>query len=205
MTTLYLIRHGQSEANVKHIIQGQSEYPLTNLGIRQAELAARSLQYIHFDKVYSSDLNRAFRTAEIIADPLKMKPQGMEELREVFLGPLENKPRGDILAEYPELQHRSFVTSGIPGTETFDAISARCLKLMRHWHENHEGETILAVSHGGFISIFLMYLIAGDGWHQWNRIFNIDNTGITKVFFDEMGQAKIHFTNNTAHIQEHMQ
>ncbi|WP_187254578.1 histidine phosphatase family protein [Alkalicoccus halolimnae] len=202
MTTLYLIRHGQSTANIKHIIQGQSDYPLTALGEKQASLAAKYLKNIKLDAVYASDLSRAYQTADMITEPHALKPQPEEDLREVFLGPLQGRARASVVKDYPELNHRSFVTSGIPGTETFDSISMRCLNLVQKWQRDHQGETIMAVSHGGFISIFLMYLIAGDGWHHWNRPFLIENTGITKVYFDEMGQAKIHFSNNTSHLEE---
>lgn len=202
MTTLYLVRHGQSEANIKHIIQGQSDYPLTSLGKTEAALAAEYLQQVNFDAVYTSDLTRALNTADILTGLQHPKAEPLEALREVFLGPLEGKTRQAAIEDYPELEHRSFVTSGIPGTETFDSISQRCLELLNHWRERHSNETILAVSHGGFISIFLMYLITGDGWHQWNRIFRIDNTGITKIVFDELGQASIYFSNSTSHLQQ---
>lgn len=201
MTTLYLIRHGQSEANVKHIIQGQSDYPLTQLGETQAALAGGQLHQVKFDAVYTSDLPRASHTAEILTGGVHPRPKMEKGLREIFLGPLEGKTRKTMLEEYPELEQRSLLTSGISGTETVESISARCQKLLNLWKEKHSEETILAVSHGGFISILLMYLIAGESWYQWNRVFRIDNTGITKIFFDDAGSPFIHFTNSTLHIQ----
>ncbi|CAM3831916.1 histidine phosphatase family protein [Alkalicoccus chagannorensis] len=200
MTTIYLLRHGQSEGNKEHIIQGQSDFALTAAGKKQAELAASSLQDVHFDAVYSSDLTRAFATGQAVSEKKNMPLEASPLLREVFLGPLEGRTRKELIEMYPELEHKSIVTSGIPGTENFDDLTERCQTLVNSWLEKHSGATIAALSHGGFISILLMYMIAGDMWHQLNRPFLIHNTGITKVFIDEMGQAKFHYVNNTAHL-----
>ena len=63
---IYIIRHGQTELNITNVLQGRSNHPLNETGIRQAEEAAERLKDISFDVVYSSPLIRAVRTAEII-------------------------------------------------------------------------------------------------------------------------------------------
>ena len=64
--TLYLVRHGETEWNVKKINQGQSESALTEVGIEQAKETGEKLKHIKFDAIFSSDLSRTQRTAEII-------------------------------------------------------------------------------------------------------------------------------------------
>ncbi|PRO65505.1 histidine phosphatase family protein [Alkalicoccus urumqiensis] len=197
---MYLIRHGESEGNVQKIIQGQTDYPLSEAGMLQAEKLGRAFAEVNLDAVYSSDLTRAADTAAKIAGSIPVKEDML--LREVFLGPLEGKTRAELEADYPELAHKSVVTSGIPGTETFDMLTERCRSFVHYLHHEHQDDHIACVSHGGFISILLMYFIAGDAWHQWNRPFLIGNTGITKVYMDEMGQVKLHYTNDQCHLHD---
>lgn len=63
---IYMIRHGKTELNKANVLQGRSNYPLNDEGIRQAENAAKMLERIRFDYVYSSPLIRAVQTAEIV-------------------------------------------------------------------------------------------------------------------------------------------
>ena len=64
---IFIIRHGKTELNKASVLQGRSNYPLNDEGIRQAEEAAKMLESIEFDYVYSSPLIRAVQTAEIVA------------------------------------------------------------------------------------------------------------------------------------------
>ena len=61
-----MIRHGKTELNKANVLQGRSNYPLNDEGIRQAEDAAKMLESIDFDHVYSSPLIRAVQTAETV-------------------------------------------------------------------------------------------------------------------------------------------
>ncbi|MCB0177120.1 MAG: histidine phosphatase family protein, partial [Anaerolineae bacterium] len=70
MTTLYLIRHGETPWNVVGRYQGQLDPPLTENGARQAQATAEALSAIKFDAIYSSDLARAKLTADALADKL---------------------------------------------------------------------------------------------------------------------------------------
>jgi uncharacterized phosphatase len=201
MTVIYLVRHGQSSANIKHVIQGQADYPLTKLGIIQAEAAADFFEMVELDAVYSSDLERAARTAEILSKNHSQEPQLTKDLREVFLGPLEKRPRADIMKEHPQIATTGIAAAGIEGTEPFAHLTERCARLVSHWKEYHKGEAVLAVSHGGFIGILLMYLIAGEDWYQWKKPFIIGNTGISKIVIDEHEELEFHFINSTGHLQ----
>ena len=66
-TTVYFLRHGETDANINGIIQGQSDVPLNENGIIQAEIAGKRMLKMHFDAIYSSDLSRAAKTAQYAA------------------------------------------------------------------------------------------------------------------------------------------
>ena len=70
---IYIIRHGKTELNKANVLQGRSNYPLNEEGIRQAEETAKLLESVEFDHVYSSPLIRAVQTAEIIASNCEIK------------------------------------------------------------------------------------------------------------------------------------
>src|SRR3989344_8043224 len=96
LTTFYLVRHGETEYNVKKIIQGQSDSPLTKKGIEEVKNVAKKLKGIKFDYVFSSDLLRAKRTAEIIALEHKLEIQTNKLLRERRFGNLEGKSNSEL-------------------------------------------------------------------------------------------------------------
>ena len=82
MTTLYLVRHGETYDNVAHIMQGQRQGELTELGISQIEELATSLSDVHFDAIVSSDLKRASDSAQILAHRFDLPIQETLLLRE---------------------------------------------------------------------------------------------------------------------------
>ncbi|MCD8509464.1 MAG: histidine phosphatase family protein [Bacillus sp. (in: Bacteria)] len=197
---MYLIRHGQSEANKQKIIQGHGDFPLSSIGKKQAVLLGDALKHHNFDAIYSSDLQRAFYTAEAIGEHHYIQVQKLNFLREVGLGPLEGLNKQELSKQYPELGNKSILTTGIPGTETIASITARCRRTIDFFQANHERGTVAVVSHGGFISILLTYLMVGDSWYTVDRPFVMSNTGITKLKTDRFGKWKVHFVNSTAHL-----
>ena len=199
---LFFIRHGQSEANLQGIIQGHAEYPLSSLGKKQASLVGQYLSSLKIHKLYSSDLSRAVQTAEAIADHHNLTVEQWSKIKEIGLGPFEGMTRIGITEKFPDLPHQSILTSGVKGTESIEAITKRCESVWKHLVTNHKKETVILVSHGGFISIFLMYLMAKRQWASFERPFIIGNTSITKVEIDDTEMVKFHYINKTTHLEE---
>ncbi|MDG5786126.1 histidine phosphatase family protein [Evansella sp. AB-P1] len=197
---LYLIRHGQSEANLNGTIQGQADYELSNVGKRQAVLVGWTMKDIPIEAIYSSDLIRAFYTAESIAEHHGLPITKWENIREVALGPLEGLKRKEAYRKYPNLKGENLITSGIPGTETIESITNRCSAVYEHLLEKHMGQKVVLVSHGGFIRIFLTYLMAKEKWREIASPFVIGNTGITKVKLKENGKVMFSYVNQTSHL-----
>lgn len=200
MVTVYFIRHGQSEANSQGIIQGHAEFPLSDLGRKQASLVGKWMANIHLDEIFSSDLQRAMLTAEEIGKHQSVSVKSFEMVREVGLGPLEGKTRKQMYEEFPDLQSDALLTSGIKGTETIAAVTNRCSHVVNKLKNDYNNESVAIISHGGFISIMLMYLIAGDQWPMLKRPFVIGNTGVTKVELGHDDSVKLHFTNRMDHL-----
>ncbi len=92
-TTFYFIRHGQTEHNVLGLIQGHSDSELTEEGRQQAHKLQAVFKKVKLAAIYSSDLKRAKKTAEIIAKPHKLKIIYTHALKERSYGSFEGKPR----------------------------------------------------------------------------------------------------------------
>ena len=137
MTKLYLVRHGETVDNVARIKQGQRHGKLTSVGVAQIEELAVSLSGIHIDGIISSDLQRAYHSAMILAEKWKMDVTTTPLLRERdwgdftgrFIPDLKGLPLPDNMEKMDDLLHRA---------QTFlDWVQA-----------NYQGKTILAVGHG---------------------------------------------------------
>ncbi|MFT7616172.1 MAG: broad specificity phosphatase PhoE [Candidatus Woesearchaeota archaeon] len=147
MITLYIVRHGTTEANAKKIVQGQTDTPLTQQGKVDAAALAKKLEEIRFDAIYSSDLGRAFMTEFIIAklDHEEDKIHTDAKLRELDFGDEGNHKKDQVLADFPQYQtDADFV---FPDGESFNQMKQRVTSFLVELATKHEGETILIVTH----------------------------------------------------------
>lgn len=164
--TLYIVRHGETEYNVKKLLQGHSDSPLTENGQNQARLLRKKFKKIHFDAVYSSDLLRARRTAELVTLERKIAIKTSQALRERAFGQFEGKPwtETDQLLEQmlQKLEgltdQERFRRSVHPDIETDEKLAGRQITYLREIAVAHNDETVLVVSHGGAMRALLIHL-----------------------------------------------
>lgn len=165
-TIFYIIRHGETEANVKKILQGHSDYPLTQRGKDQAKEVSGLLKNIHFDKVFSSDLFRAKHTAQLILLERKMAIETSKLLRERTFGKYEGTSwfyQDDHLKKmwqkYETLSDQErFRFKFSEDQESDEEIATRMLTFIREIAVAYPGKTILIVSHGGIMRATLIKL-----------------------------------------------
>ncbi len=170
MTTLYIARHGETEWNVKGLMQGHKDSPLTENGQNQAKELAEALRHIHFDAIFSSDLLRAKRTAEIVALEKELAIQTTKALRERNFGKFE----GHSLAEYGKLfesvQKLSWKErlnhKPSEDAESIEELLMRYITFLREIAVAYSGKTILMVSHGGVMRNLLISLAYWESNHK---------------------------------------
>jgi len=155
-TTLYLVRHGESEANAARRFAGQTDSPLTARGRRQAEAIAEELRRINFDRIVSSDLSRTRDTAEAIAKWQGLRVEVFPELREIDVGDRTGKPFDEVRG-LPNWTDDGFVAW--PGGETLEKVLARVLGIIQRLTRESPGKTILVVGHGGVNRILLSHFL----------------------------------------------
>jgi uncharacterized phosphatase len=150
MTELYLVRHGETDWNRQHRVQGLTDIPINATGRKQARAAGRLLTRRSWDAIYTSPLSRARETASIIATENGLPdPIAVDELVERNYGDAEGLNFIEIDRRYPN-------RSDVPGQETRDAVSARVVPALRLIAAAHPGESVIVVSHGGAIRSVLM-------------------------------------------------
>jgi glucosyl-3-phosphoglycerate phosphatase len=153
VTTLLLVRHGETDWNRDGRWQGHSDTQLNDVGRDQAVRVAGELDGV--DVVYASDLARARETAEIVAARLGLPVRLDERLRERSFGGWEGKTAPEIEAEFRDA-HASWIAGEGPGAEDAEAFAdfaARVQAFLADILARHPDGTVLVVAHGGSIRV----------------------------------------------------
>ena len=150
MTTFYICRHGETENNKNKRLMGWIDTPLTDEGIKNAASSVAKIRDIHFDKIMSSDLGRAFTTVYLISRELGYTSniERLPDFREVNYGDLANLP----YEAYPELSALENATYIPPNGESLTQMQTRVMARINAISTENEGKTILIVAHGGPIN-----------------------------------------------------
>lgn len=167
-TVLYVTRHGQTDANLQKKVQGQGDTPLNDRGLAQAEALADYFSErptgLPVDKVVSSDLPRARRTAEVLAARLKVGATFHPELRARRMGDFEGRTHAELEAADPEAFQRlkhdpAFVPPG--GGESVNDLRARAMPFVEGLVADNPGRHVVLVSHHKVCQLVLGELVEG--------------------------------------------
>lgn len=165
-TTIYLVRHGQTEWNLQDILQGQLDSALTEKGLEQARDLVERFKDIEFASIFSSDLLRAKRTAETVAIERKLAVKTSELLRERNWGRYDGVKAQIFREECRELIEKFQNLSSeeqwnfkyAEDIESFAEINARFLTFLREIAVAYRGNAILIVSHQDMLKSLLISL-----------------------------------------------
>jgi phosphoserine phosphatase len=200
-TRLFLIRHGETQANLEQRYQGQGESPLSELGRQEAEELSKFISKEHFDAIYSSTLLRSYETANIIAKPHKLAVTKIPGLVERYYGEWENMTFGDIKAKYTKVYESWLLNpekTVIPGAEPLEKLQARGVEAIEKLIKAHPGKTLCVVGHGGINRTILFHYMNMELNNFWR--IRQDNCCINLIEFDK--QPMIALLNSTAHLGE---
>jgi len=170
MTHLYLVRHGQTDLNIKKVYYGFTDVTLNELGKIQCEKVREKLCEVNFDVVISSPLKRTMESAQIISCLNRSQIISYEGLKELNFGSWENKHFKDIEKEY-EVEWKLWISDWInfsfPQGENFKALYTRVKVCLEEILLSYEGKNILLIGHEGtlkIIAIFLLNMKMEDYW-----------------------------------------
>lgn len=158
--TIYFIRHGQSEGNLKRVFLGHTDLDLTPLGYEQAARTAEYLLTKQIDTVYSSDLKRAYNTCN---EYLKLSGKiAVKEcrLREIYAGKWENMCFDDIRTNFPEsynLWLEDIGNSHPDGGESPEMLLERVKAAVKDIAASNDGKSVAVFTHATVIRTFFNY------------------------------------------------
>ena len=151
---IIFLRHAQAENNTKRILAGRTEgVPLTKTGIEQAERIAKYLAHIDISAIYSSPIERAKHTAEIVANAFDQDTVGVEldeRLTEIDMGKFTRMNYDDMFAKYGNIFLKFYENDPVISeheVETFPDVQKRVLDMVDHVLKKHNNENVILVTH----------------------------------------------------------
>lgn len=187
MTSFIIVRHAQSLANKDNIFAGHFDIDLTELGRKQAELAARYIQArFHVDKIYVSDLKRTCQTAEPIARLCKLEPIKTPEFREIYAGDWEGMSFEKIQETFRDdyMLWRTDVGKAAPTNgESTQALGERVWKKLEEIAKENPDKTVVIVTHATPVRAVLCRL-CGYAFSEMQNVGWTPNASATVVQTD---------------------
>lgn len=170
---LYLVRHGETDRNLRNMFYGWTDCDINETGVKQAKGLGSFFDGIHLDRIYASDLLRARHTAEIIRGERTIPLDTKEAFREQFFGDWEDVESTLVREQQREtyaywLAH--WDSDGIPGGEHFSEFYQRVIQGLEALIQENKGKEVLLVAHNGVLSIILCHL-SGVGEKGYWRFF----------------------------------
>jgi len=148
---IIFLRHAQAENNAKRILAGRTEdVHLTKTGIEQAEQMAKYLKPLDISAIYSSPIERASHTAEIVAKNRSLGVVLDERLTEIDMGKFTRMNYDDMFAKYGNIFLKFYENDPVIAdheVETFPQVQSRILNMVNHLVEKHKNENVILVTH----------------------------------------------------------
>jgi len=196
MKRLFLIRHGQTDGNVALRYYGHTDIVLNERGRDQARGLAIRLSHKPLDRIYSSDLARAYETARIIAGGQGLDVQRSRRLREIDLGDWEGLTFEEIKARDEELVRQwmvEFETFRMPNGESVAEFRSRVEDEIKNIIAKNRDQTVAIVTHGGVTRMVLCYLLGWDLSSFWHLC---QDTGCLNVIDFKSGKPSLLLLNS---------
>lgn len=183
-TTLYLIRHGQTEWNLEQKLQGHMDSPLTLDGRSQAASLRERLKNARFDGVFSSTSPRAVMTAQIVSDWQEGSIQQLDDLKEIHMGLWEGQSISKIQRDYPD-QMKHFIEAPhlyrpTGAGETYQELLKRAVRSIEGIISSCNGGTVLIVTHRMTLKTIMNYY-SGKALKEMGAVADIPPASLSKI------------------------
>ena len=156
-TTIYLVRHGQSQGNLKDQFIGHTDIALTDLGRKQAEVTATYFENVHLDRIYSSDLQRAYDTACATARLKNLSVTKTAAMREIDGGQWETRVFSTLMETYKKdfsVWQNNFGNARCTDGESVLELQNRIVGEVRRIAEENPGKSVAIFCHATPIRVF---------------------------------------------------
>jgi len=201
MTSIYLVRHGQTAWNKEEIFRGRTDIPLDEIGLKQAELAGQYFKGMEIHAIFSSPLSRAWQTAEKIAEFHNLKVQPLQGIVDMSFGNWEGHPHQEI-RQNDSKTYRQWVETPhlvrLPGGEGLDDVRVRAMASLEEVIQRHPVKTLVLVSHRVVNKVIICGILGLDNSHFWQ--ITQDPTAINLIQYKN-GKYILSLMNETCHLK----
>jgi broad specificity phosphatase PhoE len=201
MTEILLVRHGETDWNKQEIFRGRADIDLNATGRRQAELLSQYLKDVKFAAILTSPLERALKTAQIIATGHYRVPvEPVMDLIDIDFGNWQSLSHAEVKEKYTDLYRRWLQEPQrvkFPGGESLSDVRKRALKVINNAVTRYEG-TVVLVSHRVINKVIILGLLGLGNSHFWD--IKLDTCGIT-LFNYENGCYILTRHNDTSFLE----
>lgn len=188
MTTLLLIRHGETWLNREDAFGGFIDTKLTDIGYQQAVLTAEYIfQNYDVEKVYASDLVRAFETGKVVATRIGVELIPERDMREIYGGVWENEKYATLCEKYPEeygLWLKNIGKARCVGGESIQELADRVFSSFTRIAEENPGKTIVIATHATPIRVIQSIIEHGDLENMQQEAW-VSNASVTEIVYDD--------------------
>ncbi len=164
MGSIIFLRHGQAKNNTERILAGRTPgVPLTEEGVEQSEKAAKFLEEMNISTIYSSPIERAKNTAEIVGKHISIDVKIDDRLIELDMGKFTGKPYDEIFSSHGNVFmkfYRGELEIAHNGVETFEQVKKRIRDMVDHVIDNHPDENVVLVTHMDPIKAMLSTVVS---------------------------------------------
>lgn len=195
---LILVRHGETEWNVQHRVQGSVDVPLNRAGREQAKKVGMRLKSEPIDVIYCSTAKRAKQTAAAIKRFHKAAIIYTNLINERKFGKMEGMYRDEYKKIRDESGLSAYLFRPAGGGENYVDIRKRVKKILALIKKKHRKQTVIVVSHGGIIRTFVTILTK----KPFENIYDIEhhNASISMIELKPGSPPKVHYLNSTEHL-----
>ncbi len=198
--TFYLIRHGETEMNVKNIFRGRLEIPLNENGKNQLKALGKVLKNKGIEIIYSSPLKRSMMSAKILSQKMGVKLSPMEEFNNINLGIWQGIEKEKVKREFPgewNLWINDTDNFKIEGGETLSEIRNRIKSGFKKLLKSNENNMAI-VTHRSILKVIFGYILQIEKNYFWK--FYFDNGSYSILTHDEKRGFQIRGLNINTHL-----
>ena len=203
MTCLMIVRHAEAEGNIIRRFHGQTDSHLTKNGHKQAQRVAERLSNEHIDRLYSSDLSRAFQTAKYIGKVKNLDVHIIKGLREIDGGDWEDMSWEELPQKWPvaydHWENKPHLLQ-MPNGESMTGLQQRVLKEIMEIVEENHGKNICVVTHGVVKKALLCYFY-DKPLEAFTDIMWHDNASVTMIHIED-DSYKVVIEGDNLHLGE---
>ncbi|MFH1382216.1 MAG: histidine phosphatase family protein [Chloroflexota bacterium] len=200
-TTIFLIRHGQTESNVNGFFTGWTDEDINEAGQIQSRRLARRLAGFPITSVYTSPLRRAYTTAMILAGHHRVEPEASDDLIDIKLGDWQGRPMDEIQRRWPDRwkEWRANPSDvNIPNGENLSQVAERAVRSFDRIVAANPGKQAVIVTHNLIVKVLVAHVLGVP--YGINRRFQVSNASLNTVEVTD-GSLRLVRLNDTSHLE----